>query len=469
MKHIEGSKINFVKIIQKNSSTLTTTENGGREGPPPENREEYEESSSESEEESEKENKKPPVIEIQPVKKYSDAHDKSAKNMQKIFRGNKARRETEQMKKKLQNPLAPPPPPPPVKPNLLAQINGTQLKSKNKQKPLAPRSQEKPNLVKQIGEIKLKKTEEQKEVQNEEQKVFTKPKETKPLTIMDSVMQKLDSRRRHIKKDDNDADDEGGWDSDAPIKSPTKSTTKTTTKPPPESKQEDFEHPEIVIKPEKKIQKVFNKKARKQPDKIPPKNDTLEIPHTLIPPLPPPPDEGKSQDEINEEIRKKRVSFFENKNQESEETKNEINKLSEGVKLAEELLRSLYMDINSANATGQSYKKSDKIRDTDLKLYKELVDKYKLLDIKQIRAKTLSYKNVMERLENSKVLAATMTLLEEKRKEDEEQKKEKEKEKNTRFPSRGRADVRTLGGGEGEQTVLTSDTNRSKTPSKRLK
>ncbi len=70
--------------------------------------------------------------------------------------------------------------------------------------------------------------------------MFTKPKETNKLTMMDSVMQKLDSRRQHIKKDDNDADEEVGWDSDAPIKSPTKSTTKTTTKPPPESKEEDF-------------------------------------------------------------------------------------------------------------------------------------------------------------------------------------------------------------------------------------
>jgi hypothetical protein len=128
------------------------------------------------------------------------------------------------------------------------------------------------------------------------------------------------------------------------------------------------------------------------------------------------------------------------------------------------------MDINPTNATGHNSKKSDKIKDNNFKLYKELVDKYKLLDIKQIRAKTLSYKNVMERLENSKVLAATRTLLNEKKKEDEEQKKEKEKEKNTRYPSRGRADVRTLGGGgggEGEPTVVTSNTNRSKTPLKK--
>ncbi len=74
----------------------------------------------------------------------------------------------------------------------------------------------------------------------------------------------------------------------------------------------------------------------------------------------------------------------------------------------------------------------------------------------------------MERLETSKVLAETKILVDDKKKEDEEQKKEKEKE----FPSRGRADVRTLGGGgagEGEPSVVTSDTNRSKTPSKRLK
>ena len=91
-------KDKFRENNSKNSSTLTTTENGGGgEGPPPENSGEYK-SSSESEEESEKENKKPPVIEIKPVKKYSDAHYKSAKNMQKIFRGNKARRETEQTK-----------------------------------------------------------------------------------------------------------------------------------------------------------------------------------------------------------------------------------------------------------------------------------------------------------------------------------------------------------------------------------
>ena len=144
--------------------------------------------------------------------------------------------------------------------------------------------------------------------------------------------------------------------------------------------------------------------------------------------------------------------------------------------MADELLHSLRIDTNPANATGQNYKKTDKIRKNDFEIYKELVNKYKLLDIKQIRAKTLSYKNVMYRLENSKVLAATRTLLDEKKKEDEEQKKEKEKEKkeekNTRYPSRGRADVRTLGGGgggEGEPTVVTSDTNRSKTPSKRLK
>ncbi len=87
---------------------------------------------------------------------------------------------------------------------------------------------------------------------------------------MDIALDAIGSRRESIigKNDnDNDADDESGWDSDAPIKS----STKTITKPPPESKEEDFEHPEIVIKPEKKIQKVFNKKARKQPDKIPPK------------------------------------------------------------------------------------------------------------------------------------------------------------------------------------------------------
>ncbi len=106
--------------------------------------------------------------------------------MQKIFRGNKARRETEQMKKKLQNPLAPPPP---KKLNLLGQITG----------------------------LKLKKT----EVQKEENKKFSKPKVTKK-TVMDVAIDAMNSRRESIigKNDnDNDADDESGWESDFPNKS----------------------------------------------------------------------------------------------------------------------------------------------------------------------------------------------------------------------------------------------------------
>ena len=138
---------------------------------------------------------------------------------------------------------------------------------------------------------------------------------------------------------------------------------------------------------------------------------------------------------------------------------------------AEIVRKKLNLAIEKANELETEIEKLSKDKKfKNMKADKPTMEKYNALKEGNIinvqpstGRKTVKLETILKNIQKS------TNLQDLRKKQDEEDNKRKEdieKDQKRRYPPGGGATVMTLGGGEGEPTVVTSNTNRSKTPLK---